>query len=56
MYIVPFLKSSLSRTLKWKGLKVQEVNVFIQKVVKDVPEQETQPKKLPENNNVAEEK
>ena len=38
------------------GLKVQEVNVFIQKVVKDVPEQETQPKKLPENNNVAEEK
>ena len=38
------------------GLKVQEVNVFIQKVVKDVPEQEIQPKKLPENNTVIEEK
>ena len=38
------------------GLKVQEVNVFIQKVVKDVPEEETQPKKLPEDSPVIEEK
>ena len=54
----PFLGTErvMANPLMVTGLKVQEVNVFIQKVVKDVPEEETQPKKLPENSPVIEEK